>query len=138
MFFEDLLEYSSVPEEYCDFAIEVLSDPVHYQTKNAGLFLYELYTSRDALSEDQAQRVLGTICRNYSDYENEELCLLASDFIVRIFDRETAIGAMENLSKAVKNTNQKAGLLVAVQAIAHGCGDPNALQRCGALTERLK
>jgi hypothetical protein len=78
--FEDLLEYSAVPDDYIALIIEILSDPRHYQTRHAGLFLYELYTSVDAVSLDQRQQVLDALCKNYKYYDDDELCLLAGRF----------------------------------------------------------
>jgi hypothetical protein len=99
---DDLLEHADFPDEYFEFALDLLSDTTFYSKPGVWNFLLVLGTEQGKLQPHHYAALAERIVANYGEYQNSDLCLAVCDFIARnysvrdarpIFDKLAAIEA---------------------------------------------
>ena len=87
---DDLLEFDDYPEEYFNFFIKLLSERQFYAKPGLWNFLLVVGTESHKLSSEAYQTISNCIIDNYSEYEDEDLCLAVCDFIARNYEHTQA------------------------------------------------
>jgi len=137
-FFEELLNYETVPDAYIQIVEHVLECKDIFSLNGADLFLYQIYASLDAVSEPQKSRLLNRICNNFDKYDKEMLCLNAMDFVARSFPAKVALDALETVSAKVKILSQKQAILFALDVIEnHNKKNTDVLRKAGQIRKLI-
>jgi hypothetical protein len=95
---DDLLEVEHFPDEYFNFALELISDEKFYSKAGLWNFFLVLGTEQGKLRPQHYQELAKCIVRNYEKYLDEDLCLAACDFIARNYSTADAQNLFDQLA----------------------------------------
>jgi len=102
-FEDDLLDFDGFPDDYFEFVLNLLSDKNFYSKKGIWNFFLVLGTEGGKLLTNHYERLAESIVRNYRNYEDEDLCLAACDFIARNYKESLARNLLVNLRNIEKD-----------------------------------
>jgi hypothetical protein len=121
-YFEELLEQDGLPPEYFDVIAATLTRPSLFGVRGAEMFLYQTYASIDAVSEEQKEQLLKIIRDRFGEYENENLCYVAGDFIARVYPPGVAVDAAQTLLENSNSPQQRAAVQMLIDIISKSSG----------------
>lgn len=96
-FEDDLLGVEVMPDDYVDVLAYVLSSAELTRYSGAAQFALNAYLDFDKMTENQRRRILEVLRTSFTQYESEELCLVASDFLARRFPSAVALDALVSI-----------------------------------------
>lgn len=82
-FEDDLLEYAIFPDEHLMLFMTLLSDRRYFEKPGIWNFVLAVNNARDALTNEQFERIGETFLANFQDYLDPDLCLAVCDFVAR-------------------------------------------------------
>ncbi|WP_230851039.1 hypothetical protein [Ralstonia solanacearum] len=106
-----------IPDECIDLIVEILSTDELFSKPGIDVFFLKASTDMYRLSEIHKQRLLVTICENYSKYTNIEMCWQLGDMIARAYEPATAIKVFQRLFASATDQG-KEGIVLGLDIIA--------------------
>jgi len=114
---ERMLSVRSYSESLVEFYTEALSNAALTRKPGAWRMLVSLYTDKNKLTSEAVRVLVDAIVDSYGGYEDERLCLTASDFVARVPPPDSAIAALKRMS-STSHSSGIVGVQVGLQAIA--------------------
>jgi hypothetical protein len=118
VFFDEILHFEGFPDDYFSLLCRVISTPSLYKVTGAEMFLFQTYVAAEELSLDQRDKILSLLIDLYPSYANENMCLVAADFLARVYEPHIALNAFERILEKVVLSQQALGIAVALGAFS--------------------
>lgn len=99
LYSDDILEFGKFPDDYSDFLIEILSNPLFFASKGAYHFLAIVGVDAEIMNSTQLKGISRAIQNNFVKYIDEMLCLTAVDFIARYYPKSEAEKLLASIKK---------------------------------------
>lgn len=98
-FEDELLNHKDFPDAYLEFFLTLLSEKDLFHRPGVWNFLLAVNNAKDALTEDQYERIADVFSKNYRHYSDSDLSLATCDFIARNFAPKRAVELLRFLKE---------------------------------------
>lgn len=132
-FEKETLSHHEFTDKCLDLIIEILSSKELFTKKGISCFLVTIATDLNRLTDKQKQRLLNTICDNYYQYCDMEMCWQLGDMIARSYDQHIAMQAFRNLFSNATDQGRE-GIVLGLDIIARQSkNDPQLIKEIKAI-----